>query len=520
MKEFELHGVYKQAKQKISLRLGVSEFAGNRTFKRHNMKTKRMRWSWLLEITLTLAILWAQGVHAQSPPDPWPSLPTPLDSWSFTDNTNWTDDNGRPPVSFTNIASSELGNGYSLVVETNVAAWLNYPIYATNGATNIVINGSGSICFWYGGGWATTNGGPGQWAQLVDCGEWTTNSAVGYFGLSIDPWGSNVWFFSQDGLGDTYSLAAPISWTTNYFHFLAITYSSTNVSLYLDGQLATNGPGGLSVWPGTAALQNGVYFGSDTNGNFLADGLFDWVQAFGTVLDSNMVAEIYDQQVFYYELLPWNGPYMSALGSADSGPSTNSPDPNVITGSGYLQWDGVAANCAYNATNADIVWITNLVATMAGSNDVNVTFSIDGGQSGYLYDVFATSGLEIPLTNAVWAWFGQALAGNTYTITNIASSDAILILGTPFDPETNNLTAAYSSLILHLNPYVYDQDGSGLSDGAQVLLGLNPVISQVAQPGTSSIYSYTAADWINGVSGIRNGSVTMDPEGNVTQVSE
>lgn len=88
-------------------------------------------------------------------------------------------------------------------METNVPAWLNYPIYGTNGATNIVFNGPGSICFWYAGGWATTNGGPGQWAQLIDSGEWTSNSSVGYFGISIDPWGSNIWFFSQDGLTET-----------------------------------------------------------------------------------------------------------------------------------------------------------------------------------------------------------------------------------------------------------------------------------------------------------------------------
>jgi hypothetical protein len=74
--------------------------------------------------------------------------------------------------------------------------------------------------------------------------------------------------------------------------------------------------------------------------------------------------------------------------------------------------------------------------------------------------------------------------------------------------------------MLHLDPYIYDQDGSGLSDGAQVLLGLNPLVNQVAQPGTSSIYSYTPADWIEGVSGIKSGTVTMDAEGNVTQVSQ
>lgn len=481
------------------------------------MKTKRMRWSWLLAMTLALSVFLAQAVRAQTPPDPGSDLPTPLDSWSFTDHTNWTDNNGNAPISFTNITWAELGNGSSLAVETNLPAWLNYPICATNGATNIVVSGPGSICFWYGGGWATTNGGPGQWAQLIDAGEWTSNSSFGYFGLSIDPAGSNVWFFSQDGAGDTYSLSAPISWTTNYFHCVALTYSETNVSLYLDGQLATNDPGGLSVWPGTNVIPNGVYFGSDTNGNFLADGLFDWVQTFGTVLDSNTVAQIYSQQLTYFEISPWNIPYMDELSSAPSEPSTNSTD--VITGAGYLQWDGTASG-SYS-TNAFYVWITNIVVTPSSNGLSNVQFSINGGQSGFFYDVFAIGALTMPLSNGTWSWMGQGQALNTYTIPNVNATDCFLILGTPQDSDGDGLTDAYELLVSHTNSNNPDTDGSGISDGWQVLLGLNPTINQVAQPGTSTIYSYTPADWIDGVSGIKPSSnVIMDNEGNVTLVSQ
>ncbi|HEX3624849.1 MAG TPA: LamG-like jellyroll fold domain-containing protein [Verrucomicrobiae bacterium] len=467
-----------------------------------------------------LSFFGVQGVRALiSSPDPWPSLPTPLDSWSFIDSTGWTDDNGQPPISFTNIASSNLGNGTSLVVETNVPAWLNYPIYATTGATNIIVNGPGSICFWYGGGWATTNGGPGAWAQLIDCGQWSSNSSFGYFGLSIDPQGSNVWFFSQDGLGNTYSLSAPISWTTNFFHCVALTYSSTNVSIYLDGQLATNDPGGLSVWPAPAVVANGIYFGSDTNGNFLAEGLFDWVKTFGTVLDSNTVAEIYNQEIMDYEIMPWNIPFMDALSSAPSEPSTNSTD--VIAGPGYLQWDGTASG-SYS-TNANYVWITNIVITpSATSNGLwSVQFSINGGQPGFFYDVFASGALTMPLSNGTWSWEGQGQALNTYTIPNVNATDCFLVLGTPQDSDGDGLTDAYELLVSHTNPNNPDTDGSGIADGWQVLLGLDPIINQVAQPGTSTIYSYTLADWINGVTSIKGSSdIIMDNEGNVTRVSQ
>src|ERR1017187_1216722 len=63
----------------------------------------------------------------------------PLDSWSFYDNTNWTSDNGYAPVSFTNLGYSDLGNGSSLVVDTNVPAWLQYNVYETDGTTNLTV---------------------------------------------------------------------------------------------------------------------------------------------------------------------------------------------------------------------------------------------------------------------------------------------------------------------------------------------------------------------------------------------
>lgn len=173
------------------------------------MKTNR-RSLFIQLILLAFFLYQAIPAHAQLPPGKF-YFPG-LDSWSFRDTNNWSDDEGNYPVSHTNLASSTLGDGWSLVVDSNVPAWLDYCIYVTNDSeieTNLILNGSGSITFWYGPGWTTTNGGPGDWAQLIDLGQWTTNSSVGYFGLSIDPSGSNLWFMAQDGIGNSYSLSLP-----------------------------------------------------------------------------------------------------------------------------------------------------------------------------------------------------------------------------------------------------------------------------------------------------------------------
>lgn len=415
----------------------------------------------------------SQVAHAFEGLDPDTNAPPPpLDSWSFADHTNWTDANGNLPISFTNISWCQLGNGSSLVVETNVPAWLNYEIFETNGTTNIVVNGPGSITFWFGPGWATTNGGPNDWAQLINVGQWTSNSSIGYFGLSTDPSGSNLWFQAQDGLGDSYSLSTPISWTTNYFHFIGLTYSSTNVSLYLDGQLATNDPGGLGIWPDSAVQTNGVFFGSALGGSEQAQGLFNTVQTYNFALDSNDIQQVYDSQNLYF-LNPVNIPYMNALSSAPSSPPSGVPSYNDITGAGYLQLVGSASTCV-DGSNVDYVWLTNVVAHTAANGTINVTFTIEGGQPNIPYDVFANSVLSFGTNGIPWAWMGQGYQCNIYTLTNLPSTACFLILGTPQDTLGVGLTDAYQLLVTKTNPNNPSAAGDGISNGDKVAMGLNP----------------------------------------------
>src|SRR5665213_2160897 len=85
-------------------------------------------------------------LHAQlPPPDGGWTFPTNLNSWTFTDVTNWTSDNGYPPLSFTNISGllyeGDISTRYSLQVDTtNTApALLHYGLTETNG-TNLTLN--------------------------------------------------------------------------------------------------------------------------------------------------------------------------------------------------------------------------------------------------------------------------------------------------------------------------------------------------------------------------------------------
>ena len=190
--------------------------------------------------------------------------------------------------------------------------------------------------------------------------------------------------------------------------------------------------------------------------------------------------------------------------------------PDVITGAGYLQW---VAGAPYSAQNTN-VWMTNVLAHTTGNGSMSVTFSIEGGTNGQFYDVFATTALVSPITNGIWYWMGQGLRTNTYNIPNLTNSTVLFILGTPHDSDGDGLTDAFELLVSHTSPTNSYTDGAGINDGWQVLLGLNPLVNQVAQPSTSAIYSYTAADWLSGVANARTGTVTNDAEGNVLKVSQ
>ena len=400
----------------------------------------------------------------------------PLDSWSFKDSVGWTDDSSNAPISFTNISFSNLGDGAALVVNTNLPAWLNYNIYESgSGATNLIVNGAGSLTFWYApAAWSSTNlggTGPGQWTQLIDVGEWTNDASIGYWGLSVDPAGENLWFMSQDGAGNSYALSTPIAWTTNYFHFIAITYSSTNVSIFLDGQLATNDGGGLNLWPSAPVLATGVYFGSDPNGLSNAQGSFNSVASYSYPLIADDVQTIYDWNSTFYEINPLN--VAMWIVSAPSSPSTTYSNYDVITGAGNLQQVGTVA--AFTSTN---VWITNVVASVfgTGTNNMKLQFTIQGGFDGVPYDTFVNSILDFSTnTNRAWAWMGQGYHGNTYVITNLPNTTCFLILGTPQDSDYDGLTDAYERLVSKTNPYNADTSGDGISDSDKILAGLNPL---------------------------------------------
>jgi Bacterial TSP3 repeat len=245
--------------------------------------------------------------------------------------------------------------------------------------------------------------------------------------------------------------------------------------------------------------------------------MFDDILTYDFPLDANTVASDFLNYQFPFYLNPAN--FANDIGSAPSNPSGSTSDYDAVTGQGSLQLVGSASECD-DSTN---IWITNVVVSASGSGTnvtMNVTFTIEGGSNGVPYDVFANSVLSFGTNGAPWAWMGQGNQCNIYTLTNLPDTACFLILGTPLDSDGDGLTDAYENLVSKTDPNNADTDGDGIPDGWEVLLGLNPLFGDNATSASRSTYGYTGADWLYDVSGVRSGTVTMDAEGNVTQVSQ
>jgi len=377
-----------------------------------------------LIISAIMLYFMAEAAYAQvpSPGGKYGPTNTPLDSWSFNDPTNWTSDSGYPPISFTNLNFDQLGNGRSLVVDTNIPAWLNYSAYENIGGTNLTVLplDSGSVTFWFApSSWSSTNAGgtgPGEWGRLFEVGSYTSDSSYGLWSIYVDDGGNNIYFSAQtNDLSSSLTtyLSAPISWTTNYFHFIALTYSPTNTALYLDGVLATNGPG-VTIYPGPDVLTNGFFIGADETGLYQANGLFNSVATYSYPLSSNDVQTLFNYYYTYYEITPWNQAMFNIISAPTS--ATNGAVPDVIIGPGFLQL--VGSGTAITSSN---VWITNVVVTANGSgtNNMVLQFTIQGGSNNVPYDCFANSVLSFGTNGVPWSWMGQGFHGNSYLLSNL-----------------------------------------------------------------------------------------------------
>jgi len=205
----------------------------------------------------------------------------PLARWRFDDTNTWIGEQGQLPLSTSNLAGVSNWGGHAVSVSDDNPAWLVYPVVETDGHTNINCQ-TGSLLFWFKPDWTSASAGgngPGVWARLIEMGNNEPASYAGWWSLYLSPDGSQLFFATADNSGSMTNLSAGISWYSNEWYQIALTYSPAGSALYVDGQLLANGAG-VTLCPNAGELADGFRIGSDRNGDNQAGGAYDELEIF------------------------------------------------------------------------------------------------------------------------------------------------------------------------------------------------------------------------------------------------
>ncbi len=424
---------------------------------------------WLLP---SIACLFAP-VYALAQSDP-PAFPDtfPLNVWYF-DDSNWFSDAGDPPLSQTNLNLVTTWDDNGLQVDSTDAAWLSYPFTNSDGWPNLYLD-DGSLRFWFLPNWISTNidggTGPGVWGRLIDVGQWTSNASYGWWSLYFDPAGCNIYFSAQTNNGtETNYFYAPISWDNSTWHEIELTYSSSNTALYIDGALATNGPG-VTVLPPPEALTNGFSIGSDFGtGMQQAHGQFDDLWTFsGAENQTNVIASEYT------EWAPIANPPLLFFASDDP-----TPPGDGGTNSG----GGGSANFTSASYGSNDFWLQILPpGTNAYNADSNsIALILHGTTADDTYQLWCTTNLSPPVSWSVL----QTFVGGTNT-----NWTALTV------PLSNGPTLFFKAVDIN---QLFGLSGSDdLPASWKLQYGLDPTTTDTGNTGVSDVFKDMAGDgWSN-----------------------
>jgi hypothetical protein len=123
---------------------------------------------------------------------------------------------------------------------------------------------------------------------FLNTNSWIVGSLKGWWSLYFSADGSQLVFGSSTNGFSSVNLSVNISWVTNVWHQIVLTYGPTNSVLYLDGQPATNGMGSI-YFPNSIERSAGFRLGSDPNGNNQARGDFDELETFNYQLSAAVI---------------------------------------------------------------------------------------------------------------------------------------------------------------------------------------------------------------------------------------
>ena len=262
-----------------------------------------------------------------------------LASWTFMNTNSWAGDQDQIPSIATNLSALPAPCGNALNMSVTNTGLLAYRATEAGGNANIDYQ-NGSIAFFFEPMWSSASVGgvgPGSNARLIESGNYSPSFTNNWWSIFLSSNGDQLFFASSTNGGGQTNLTASISWTSNNWYQVTMTYCPTGTSLYVNLQLLTNGSN--FVYP--EGVTNGFRIGSDAVGNEQAGGEFSVLSTYNFPLSTNQIGQnpsqplpeiigAYSPGVGYCggQLPPSYAPYILPLLSV--GTSMETPEPVVI----------------------------------------------------------------------------------------------------------------------------------------------------------------------------------------------
>ncbi len=183
---------------------------------------------------------------------------------SFNQPYSWGGTN-PPVVSVENWGDfAESWSGYGLSRSGILVPPYTLPGTDTNGKA-LIRPANGALRVWLSPLWSSatlTNGtGPGTAATLFELAATDHQSTpLPCWRLQFDPDGSMLVLTAQSDVGEIELLAAQLQWSAGQAHLVALTFGTNGTELYLDGELAAQGPGTIALPPAGAIMSIGSSF--------------------------------------------------------------------------------------------------------------------------------------------------------------------------------------------------------------------------------------------------------------------
>lgn len=475
--------------------------------------TNRIRSFNAILTLLAFALLWKPCGGAAKPRPPLPPLPElvqPL--WHAGFDEAWSYRMTNAQLSIAGYGELiESWSGYALQRSSRSVVPFVVPALDSKGRTNLACD-AGAIRFWFKPYWSSASwpggAGPGTEARLLEFAVVGKKQTAVVWSLQVSADGSALHLVGQGDTEPVVLLKTEIDWRANAWHLVTLDYGPKGTALFIDGELAAQGAGTMRVPPSVGAL----VVGSTLRGTEVAEGEFEEMTAFAhplTQLEVDFYLDSTSSQAALGAITP------EEEEARKEGAAKRRAEREAEGDGGGVQMMRMLGGTSQCLTNVP-VFITNVVAAFDTNQGWTVTFDLQGGTNGLLYDVFTTTNLSgNSITNSQWAWLEQGPACSTYQYTNQPVAYAFYMLGTPQDSDGDGLTDAVERLVSKTDPNNSDTDGDGISDLWEMQFGLNPTLNESAQAASRINYTYDGAGRLSQVSGTRSETISLDAEGNI-----